>query len=92
MIKSVSLCINPSSVLKILSLSTHTILLILHLAKFICEIEDIRIVEGHVMPITTEYDQVFLKDHSRMAISRRRSLPLYVENLCVSSLRLAHHG
>ena len=74
-----------------ISLGVHLIAIILHLSKFIRNIENVGVVEWHMMPIATENDQVVLENYSRVAISCRRALALHVVNLGVT-LCLPHHG
>ena len=62
-------------------------MLMLHL---VAKIEDIAVIEGHVMAITAENKKMILEDHARVAVPGSRPLPLHVEDLGL--VRSAHHG
>ena len=57
--------------------------------NFIRQIENVAVVEGHVMTVATKDKQVVLEDNSRVTISSSRSLSLHVEDLSI--LVLANH-
>ena len=50
---------------------------------FVCQVEDVAIIERHVVAVTTKDEQVVLEDDSCVSVSCRWSLTLDVENLCV---------
>ena len=53
------------------------------------QVENVAVVEGHVMTVATKYKQVVLEDNSRVTIPSSRSLSLHVEDLSI--LVLANH-
>ena len=66
----------------------HSIqMLMLHL---VAKIEDIAVIEGHVVAITAEDKKMILEDHACVAVPGSRPLPLHVEDLGL--VRSAHHG
>ena len=58
-------------------------------ANFIRQVENVAVVEGHVMTVATKYKQVVLEDNSCVTIPSSRSLSLHVEDLGI--LVLANH-
>ena len=64
----------------------------MHLLDLVAQIEHIRVIERHMMPIASKNDQVVLEDDTSMTISSRRALPFHVENLGISGLVTTHHG
>ena len=57
-------------------------------SHFVGEVEDVAIVEGHVMTVATKDKQVVLEDNSGVTISSSRSLSLHVEDLSILVLAL----
>ena len=49
----------------------------------VAEVEDVGVIERHVVTVASEHDQVVLEDHASVAISSRWSLSLHVEDLVV---------
>ena len=65
----------------------HSIqMLMLHL---IAQIEDVAVIEWHVMSITTKDKKMILEDHACVTVPGSRPLPLHVEDLGL--IRSAHH-
>ena len=58
-------------------------------ANFIRQVENVAVVEGHVMTVATKDKQVVLEYNSRVTIPSSRSLSLHVEDLSI--LVLANH-
>ena len=56
----------------------------------IAQIEHIRVIEGHVMAIAAENNEVVLEDDACVAVSGGWALTLHVEDLGFSCA--AHHG
>lgn len=49
--------------------------------NFVRKIEDITIVERHVVSVTSEYNEMPLEHNTRVAVSCSRPLSLHVEDL-----------
>jgi len=49
----------------------------------VLQVENIAVIEGHVMPVTTEYYQVTLKDDASVTIPGSWPLALHMEDLGV---------
>jgi hypothetical protein len=57
------------------------------------QVEDVRVVERHVMTVTAKDDEVLLEDDARVAVARRGSLALDMVDLGVCETpSAAHHG
>ena len=59
--------------------------------QFVGDIENIRVVERHMMAIATKDNQVFLVDDAGVAISSSGTLTFDVEKLDILLVRVAEH-
>ena len=57
---------------------------LLRLLKLVAQIEDVWVVEGHMVPVATEHNQMVLENYARVPVSRRRALAFHMVNLCIT--------
>ena len=55
-----------------------------HALQLVTQVEDIAVVEWHVVAITSEHNQLVLEDHSCVAVASCRSFAFDVMNLSVT--------
>ena len=55
----------------------------------VAEIEDIAVIEGHVVTITTKDNKMILEDHASVTVPGGRPLSLDMKDLGL--IRTAHH-